>query len=123
MRALAWALSIALVAQVLVPLQSHTRFAADESGQVVLICTLAGNKTISLDEFLGRDAPVDDAGLDEIHNPAMLFSQLLAENVSGLTELLVRPFFLSAVDVDTTPVFSLPNVPLGLPRNRDPPRA
>ncbi len=123
MRVLAWSLSFLLLAQTLIPLQSHSRFDTGENGQVVLICTLVGSKTISLDERFGREAPVDDSGPDEIRNPAMLFSQLLAENTWDLAAPVVRPFLLPAVGVDAiTPVLP-PSAPLRLLRNRDPPNA
>ena len=121
--ALAWLLSVMLLAQTVMPLQLHTRFGMDENGQAVLICTLAGTKTISLNTLLGREAPVDDTGLDEKRNPAMLFSQLLAENTFDTTSLIIRPLFLSPVDVDETSVFSSPSILLRLLRNRDPPHA
>ena len=104
-RALAWFLSTLLLAQTFIPLQSHTRFSEDENVRTVLICTLAGTKTISLNTLLGRDTPVDGSDLDENRNPTMLFSQLLADKAFDLPSLTVRPLALLAVDVDETSVF------------------
>jgi len=77
-----WVLSLLLLAQGLVPLQSHTRLAVNEAGIVVAVCTLEGivEQTLQL-EIDQQPAP---AAPDSAPNPAMLFSQIMAEAMLAL---------------------------------------
>ncbi len=120
---LTWLLAVTLLAQGLIPLQAHSRFAKDDQGQTILICTLAGTQTISLDTWLGRDVAHDESTLDQGLNPAMLFSQLMADNTPVLGALTVQPYFLPAITTVELPQAALPRVPFRSPRNRGPPRA
>lgn len=47
---LAWLLMLLIVIQNLLPLQTHTKAVVTDSGRTVIMCTLDGLKSISLDE-------------------------------------------------------------------------
>lgn len=81
---LPWLLVVAIVAQGAVPLQAHTVLAKAPGGQVVVVCTWEGPRTVVFDGSDG--APIDQA--DRV-SPACLFSQLLA--AASLTSTQVRP--------------------------------
>ena len=91
-----WFVTIALIAQAMIPLQSHTHLAVDERGMVVAVCTLDGvvEKTVSTSDGL---PPLTDQEThfdsDTDTNPAMLFSQLMAEAL--LTLDAVQPAWLA----------------------------
>ena len=75
--AVPWMLALVLLAQGLIPLQSHTRLAVDDAGIVVAVCTLEGVvEQALLPELDPQPAP---AAPEFDPNPAMLFSQLMAE--------------------------------------------
>jgi len=82
-----WLVSLVLIAQAMIPLQSHTRLAVDESGMVVEICTLDGvvEKTVSTQSGIPTliDHP-SDPDSDTDPTPAMTFSQLMAEALLAL---------------------------------------
>lgn len=86
-----WALSLLLLTQAMIPLQSHTRLAVDDQGMVVEICTLQGVKQQSLRLHPG-DAP-DSEDTDSQASPAMAFSQLMAEALLALD--MVQPAWLA----------------------------
>jgi hypothetical protein len=91
-----WFIAIALIAQAMIPLQSHTRLAVDERGMVIEVCTLEGivEKTVSAadgtPELTEHDTDFD-SGADT--TPAMLFSQLMAEALLALDA--VQPAWLA----------------------------
>lgn len=103
-----WFVAITLIAQALIPLQSHTRLAVDERGMVIQICTLDAivEKTVSIEDsistLLDRNK---DSDTDTDPTPAMLFSQLMAEAL--LTLDAVQPSWL------TLQVSELPPAVLG----------
>ena len=66
-----WLLALALLAQAAIPLQAHTRLASAHSGEIVVVCTLAGPRS----ERLGGDEP--DTDPTTTLSPALLYSQLL----------------------------------------------
>ena len=67
-----WLLPWAFIAQAAMPLQAHTKLAASESGQVVVLCTWTGTRSVAFGE---PEAPHGDS--PERVSPACLFSQLL----------------------------------------------
>jgi len=86
-----WILALVLLAQGLIPLQSHTRLAVNEAGIVVAVCTLEGvvEQKLQLD-IDQQPTPVDP---DSPPNPAMLFSQLMAEALLAVDA--VQPLWLA----------------------------
>lgn len=68
-----WLLVFAVMAQAALPLQAHTKLAADRTGQVVVICTWEGLQERRFPHDGGDPQPM----ADEL-SPALLFSQLLA---------------------------------------------
>ena len=91
-----WFIAVALIAQAMIPLQSHTRLAVDERGMVVEVCTLDGivEKTVSTDDGIPTLIDHDqDSDSDTDPTPAMLFSQLMAEALLALDA--VQPAWLS----------------------------
>ena len=83
------ALIFALLMQSAIPLQSHTVFAKNDFGHLVVICTWNGARV----EWIDLPGP-DDASSVERLSPACLFSQLLAS--AGLS---VAPTFPVALFV------------------------
>lgn len=76
---LAWLLALLVVAQNLLPIQSHTNYVTTESGQTILMCTLHGLQ------------PADITSMDknallqlDISSAAMQFSDLLSYATQAL---------------------------------------
>ena len=102
--AVLWMLASLLLAQALIPIQSHTRWAVADDGQVVEVCTLHG--TVSVDPATGEPL----AEQDDDRTAAMAFSLLLAEALSGHIE--IQPAWLALL---STPV---PPAVIGMPTQR-----
>lgn len=83
-------LALLFVAQVVIPIQSHTRWAVDDNGHVVEICTLHG--TVNTD-------PASDESTSR--SPAMAFSLLLAEALCAHID--IQPSWLALLFVPTSP--------------------
>lgn len=90
-KTLAWVLSLLLLAQAVIPLQSHTRLAVDDQGMVVEVCTLLGPEQQAL-SLRHAEAP-DSDDTDSQASPAMAFSQLMAEALLALD--MVQPSWLA----------------------------
>ena len=99
-----WTLALLFVAQALIPIQSHTRWAVDGNGHAIEICTLHG--TVSIDP--ANDGPV--AGQQDDRTAAMAFSLLLTGALAGHTEL--QPAWLALLSVPTPPAV------IGMPTQR-----
>ncbi len=83
-RRLALGLALVLFAQLLIPLQAHSRIARDAHGLTVVVCTLQGPRDMALD---AQGRPVSG---HPHASAAMAFSQLL-NNVSPLLAPLPVP--------------------------------
>jgi len=104
--AVPWILGLLLLTQGLIPLQSHTRLAVNDAGIVVAVCTLEGVVEQTLLPELDQKLPVPDAPEFD-PNPAMLFSQLMAEAMLVLDA--IPPTWLSLqVSEPPPPVIGTP---------------
>ncbi len=70
--------AVVMLVQVLIPIQAHTRLTQDENGQVVILCTLEGERAITVDG-LGPVFGEQTAGSDSNLNAAIKFSLLMAD--------------------------------------------
>ncbi len=68
-----------LLAQVFVPMQSHTRWVASEDGHVIEMCTLQG--IVLVDAETGEKIAADAPSV----SPAMMFSDLLSHALDTVT--------------------------------------
>jgi len=93
-----WIMALLLLAQALFTLQSHTRLEVNDQGLVVQVCTLGGIVEMQVDSIPGSPAPVD---IDNESNPAMSFSQLMAEAMLALAA--AQPAWLSLRASDQPP--------------------
>lgn len=73
-------LLLALVAQAMVPVQSHTRWQQHADGRWVELCTLQGTQLVRVDHD-GDGQP--SAEYDQAASPAMLFSGLLSHAMAA----------------------------------------
>jgi len=71
-------LAVVMLVQVLIPIQAHTQLIQAENGRVVILCTLDGERAITVDD-LGHVSDQQTAGSDLNHNAAIKFSLLMAE--------------------------------------------
>jgi len=71
-------LLLSLLAQLLLPVQAHTRWHVDDRGRLVELCTLQGVQSVLIDPDSGLPQPVQP---DPGFSPAMAFSALLAHAV------------------------------------------
>lgn len=93
---LLWALALLLFAQALIPIQSHTRWALTDDGQVIELCTLHG--TVVIDDRTGK--LISDQQ-EQGRSPAMAFSHLLASALIG--QAVVQPVWLGLIVTETPP--------------------
>jgi hypothetical protein len=103
---LLWALALLLFAQALIPIQSHTRWALTDDGQVIELCTLHG--TVAVDET-GKLVSDSDQQ-DQDRSPAMAFSHLLASALTG--QAVTQPTWLGLIVRETPPAV------IGIPTQR-----
>lgn len=89
-----WVMTMLMLAQALFPIQSHTRWALADDGQVIEICTLHGS--VSVDPSSGEPTQQDDD-----RTAAMSFSMLMAEALSGHFE--VQPAWLALLSTPVAP--------------------
>jgi hypothetical protein len=87
-RRLCWTLSLALLAQLLIPIQAHTAWQTGPDGRPIMICTLQGTQPHR------RDAEPGDAN-DALRSSAVRFSLLLAEAVPKPTASLTAPTLIA----------------------------
>jgi hypothetical protein len=93
-----WLMALLLFAQALIPIQSHTRWAVADDGQVVEICTLQGTVLMTLH---ADGQPAEPAAERSDRGPAMAFSLLLAEALS--THIDIQPAWLALAAVESSP--------------------
>ena len=87
-RGLSWTLCLALLAQLLIPVQAHTTWQTGPDGRVIMICTLAGIQP------LRSDVEPDDAS-PALRSSAVLLSLLLADAVPKPTTSLAAPTLIA----------------------------
>jgi len=68
-------LLLSLLAQLLLPVQAHSRWHVDDHGRLVELCTLQGMQSVLIDPDSGVPQPLQP---DPGFSPAMAFSALLA---------------------------------------------
>ncbi len=78
---LIWAMVLLLLSQTLIPIQSHTRWSINETGQVIEICTLHAGGALADQDGEGADTQASD------RTAAMTFSLLMAAATSGGADL------------------------------------
>ena len=89
--------ALLLIAQVLFPIQLHTRVAQTASGKTVILCTLQGHASAAVD-----DDQLDAAAQKTESSPAVKFSQLL----STATPIPAVPIF-TVEEIASTETVSL----------------
>ena len=91
-------MSLMLLAQVLIPIQSHSRLGVDGDGMVVEICTLQGVQHLVMNPHTGELEPQVD---EDARSAAMDFSLLMAEAVAAQAD--VQPAWLALLSDEPPP--------------------
>ena len=78
--ALIWVLAVALYTQAMMPVQTHTTVVQDDSGNMVVVCTLEGMKTVQVTDD-GKIIEVDSLTSSKHESAAWTFSDLMAAAV------------------------------------------
>ena len=74
--ALVWLLALALYTQAMMPVQTHTQVVQDDTGRMVVVCTLEGMKTVQVID--GQIIEVDSLASSKHESAAWSFSDLMA---------------------------------------------
>ena len=74
---LIWLLVLALYTQAMMPVQTHTQMVQDDSGRMVVVCTLEGTKTVQVGDD-GQIIEVDSLASSKHDSAAWTFSDLMA---------------------------------------------
>lgn len=112
-------MSLLLLAQVLLPIQAHTRWAVNDQGQVIELCTLHGSVMMTLTRD-GKPQPAAQPQQDD-RTAAMSFSLLLAGALSAVPEIQLAWLALSTVDTPPAVIGTPTQRPLRLASIRAPP--
>lgn len=89
-----WLLAWTVIAQAAIPLQAHTTLARGDTGQVVVLCTWTGTRTVAFGE---PEAPSGDTV--ERTSPACLFSQLLSAATATADVPVQQPAFVPVATI------------------------
>jgi hypothetical protein len=89
---------LVVVVQAAIPLQLHTALAKSGSGQVVVVCTWAGPRTVAF----GEPEPPPGEAVDRV-SPACLFSQLLAAAAVTANTTGASPVFVTVSTAQAVP--------------------
>lgn len=98
-QAMLWLIGVLLLAQGLIPIQSHTRYAVSAAGVVVELCTLQGVRQVIVDPLTGDLQMLDDHQGER--SAAVDFSLLMAEAVVAHAE--VQAGWLALIAVEPPP--------------------
>lgn len=102
--------------QILLPVQAHSRIDTNEQGVAVVICTLQGDKAITID-LEGSDAHADQA-----FSAAMQFSDLVNDFSPVLMLPRPNPVVLRRIPSAQHAAVSVASLPKVDPSSRAPPR-
>ena len=91
---LALSLVLLIIVQNLLPIQTHTKAVVTDSGRTIIVCTLEGLQTVSLDEFGQVD---DSVQHHQTLTAATQFSELMSTATSAVNSFQITSFFVPSV--------------------------
>jgi len=119
-----WLLSVLLLAQTFIPLQSHTQWKTNAAGKTVLVCTLQGTKQVVLDQFGEKVQQIESVhAADSERSAAVEFSQLMTEATDQVFDPLIHLYLLPASKQQQLAILSSPFIAKGNRSIRAPPLA
>ena len=94
MTPLALLLVLLIIVQNLLPVQTHTKVVVTDSGRTIIVCTLDGLKTVSLDGFSN---PTNEANAPQTFTAAIQFSELMASATAAVNTFQVTTRFVPSL--------------------------